>query len=173
MDKGEASTIHPWYKELWFWLLFLGPAIVIVAGIATFIIAQKTADSLVDDDYYKQGKEINLQLNRDRAAYTQHISADIMFSDNLSSIRVLTHNIPPEHSQLILRMLHPTKSELDQTILLQKVSDTLYQANVKPATSAHWYIRLEDKKKTWRIQGEWVPTDSYSVKLDSMLPGTD
>jgi hypothetical protein len=39
----------PWYRHRWPWLLMLGPAIVVVAGIATAAIAVATADTLVSD----------------------------------------------------------------------------------------------------------------------------
>jgi hypothetical protein len=37
----------PWYRHRWPWLLMSGPAIVVVAGIATMVIAVRTADPMV------------------------------------------------------------------------------------------------------------------------------
>ena len=37
----------PWYREPWPWILMSGPAIVVVAGTATAIIAIRTADPVV------------------------------------------------------------------------------------------------------------------------------
>ena len=45
-----------------------GPGLVVVAGIATAVIAFRGADGLVADDYYKQGLGINRQIARDQAA---------------------------------------------------------------------------------------------------------
>lgn len=39
----------PWYRHPWPWLLMLGPAVVVVAGITTLVIAIATADVLVSD----------------------------------------------------------------------------------------------------------------------------
>lgn len=42
-------TPKPWYREPWPWILMAGPAVVVVAGIATMVIAIRTADPLVAD----------------------------------------------------------------------------------------------------------------------------
>src|SRR4051812_31343236 len=51
-DSGMDSTLRPWYREPWPWLLMSGPAIVVVAGCLTAGIAWKSDDGLVADDYY-------------------------------------------------------------------------------------------------------------------------
>ena len=60
------QPVQPWYREPWPWLIMLGPAVVIVAGVITTVIAFKTSDGLVADDYYKQGLAMNKTLARDR-----------------------------------------------------------------------------------------------------------
>ena len=65
-----AFSLHntdgrPWYREPWPWILMTGPAIVVVAGFTTAFLAVKSNDGLVEDDYYKQGLEINQTLDRD------------------------------------------------------------------------------------------------------------
>ena len=42
-------TPKPWYREPWPWILMAGPAVVVVAGIATAVIAIRTADPMVAD----------------------------------------------------------------------------------------------------------------------------
>ena len=43
------TAVKPWYREPWPWILMAGPAIVVVAGIATAVIAIRTSDPLVAD----------------------------------------------------------------------------------------------------------------------------
>ena len=171
--KKDNIELKPWYKEPWPWLLWLGPGVVVIASIITYVIADKTADAMVEDDYYKHGKEINLQLQRDKNAYAQHITAEAMISSDMKSIRVMLKNPPQTEDQLIFRALHPTLPARDQSVLLHKLAPNFFQAQVDLTDTSHWYIRIEDKKQTWRIQGEWIPADGSSVTLDSMLPGTD
>ena len=69
----EKSKV--WYKEPWPWLLFSGPAIVVVAAFVTLYLAASGSSDLVSDDYYKDGKHINLQLERDVEAAKRGIVA--------------------------------------------------------------------------------------------------
>ncbi len=46
----------------WLWLLFGGPAIVVVASLATAWIAAHTDDGVVDESYYQHGLMINRKL---------------------------------------------------------------------------------------------------------------
>lgn len=48
----------PWWSEPWLWLVIVGPAVVVVAGIATYVIAARGADPLVTPDYYRKGLEL-------------------------------------------------------------------------------------------------------------------
>ena len=45
----EDAPARPWYREPWPWILAAGPAIVVVAGLATFWIAAHNADVVVKD----------------------------------------------------------------------------------------------------------------------------
>src|SRR3712207_6000995 len=75
----KISTHKPWYKHRWPWLLMLGPAVVVVAGVYTTYLAFSQPDALVVDDYYKQGKAINQDLRRDRAAASMALEAMLRY----------------------------------------------------------------------------------------------
>lgn len=53
---------QPWWKHGYVWLLISGPAVVIVAGIVTAVIAMSAPDPVVAQDYYRKGIEINKTL---------------------------------------------------------------------------------------------------------------
>ena len=55
-------TKKPWYRYGHVWLVIAGPAVVVVAGIATAFIAVRGADPVVEADYYRRGLEINKAL---------------------------------------------------------------------------------------------------------------
>ena len=62
----------PWYHEPWPWLLMAGPLVVIIAGFATLLLAIRSSDGLVADDYYKQSMAINQIMLRDSRAHEPH-----------------------------------------------------------------------------------------------------
>ncbi|NPC56984.1 FixH family protein [Caenimonas soli] len=57
-DRPDA----PWWKFPLVWMVIAGPAVVVVAGIATVWIAVGTPDPVVAEDYYRRGMEINKTL---------------------------------------------------------------------------------------------------------------
>lgn len=52
---------HPWWRYGYVWLLIAGPAIVILASMATIYLALSTPDPVIEDSYRK-GVEINKTL---------------------------------------------------------------------------------------------------------------
>lgn len=59
---AAALTDRPWWAHGHVWLIIAGPAAVILAGIATIVLAVRTPDPLVAEDYYRRGIEINKTL---------------------------------------------------------------------------------------------------------------
>jgi uncharacterized protein len=65
-DRSREGA--PWWKHGHVWLLIAGPVAVILAGVATAVIAVRSADPVVEADYYRRGIEINKTLAaRDKA----------------------------------------------------------------------------------------------------------
>ncbi len=60
VQEPKAST--PWWKFGHVWLIISGPAIVVVAGIITAVIAFNGADPVIDQNYYENGININKTL---------------------------------------------------------------------------------------------------------------
>lgn len=54
-----TTDIKPWYRYGWPWFLMSFPAMAVVLGFHLLYLAMNTNNSLVVDDYYKQGKGIN------------------------------------------------------------------------------------------------------------------
>lgn len=45
---AQAATPRPWWREGMVWLVISGPAVVVVAGITTAVIAYRGADVVLD-----------------------------------------------------------------------------------------------------------------------------
>lgn len=163
--QKSAGAPRPWFKERWFWVLMSGPILVVIAGFVTFGIIAKGADDLVNDDYYKRGKDINLELKRDVVARDMGMSAQLMFNEDMSSVRVLINSQQPVSGTPELLLLHPTRQQGDQTIALSRMADNMYQGKLKPDQASHWYVRVQDKEGIWRVQGEWLPAEGNALTL--------
>lgn len=57
----------PWWKFGYVWLVISGPAAVVVAAVATVWLALANPETLVAEDYYRRGVEINKTLAAQQA----------------------------------------------------------------------------------------------------------
>jgi uncharacterized protein len=147
-------STHPWYRERWPWLLMAGPAIVVVAGVATAVLAVTSFDGLVAEDYYKQGLGINRDLAREANARTFGVAAMVQFSEDRTRVRVmLDPGAAPE--RLTLSLVHPTLAARDQSIPLARKADGWYEAAMRPPGEGAMRVKLEDGDGVWRISGDW------------------
>ena len=67
MQHDTNQPAAPWWRHGHVWLVIAGPAAVVVAGLVTAWIAVRGADTLVAEDYYRRGVEINKTLAGDKA----------------------------------------------------------------------------------------------------------
>jgi hypothetical protein len=143
----------PWYREPWPWLIMLGPATVIVAGLITTAIAFRGADGLVADDYYKQGLAINRVLEREQRALSMHVRGTATYVAATGRVRVQASADTPLPPVLTLRLAHPTRAGMDQTVMLRSLQPGLYEGALQLPESKRWLVTLEGGN--WRLPGEW------------------
>ena len=175
--RDNGAPAKPWYKHPWPWLLMAGPAIVVAAGFYTYYLAAtRNNPSLVTDDYYREGKNIALQMERDQEAERRQIRAELLVSPDNSRAKILISGHIEPDVPLKLLWLHPARSEYDQTVAMQRQGSAAAAANrveyaadfqaLHPAD--HWYVRLEDSAGKWRVQGIWYPKRGNSLSLVPM-----
>ncbi|MFV1997641.1 MAG: FixH family protein [Acidiferrobacterales bacterium] len=161
------SLDRHWYQEPYVWMIILIPASAVIMGIVMLSLAIVSNDGLVEDDYYKLGKNINRVLTRDITAAKMGLAAvleldrengkvTVLFKKNASKIRLDT---------LRLRLLHATRAGFDQDLTLQRLPDGRYYALFKSMAPGRWYLQLESRD--WRLIGEITSPDGT---LTSLLP---
>jgi len=62
MTHSKQEDTQPWWRHGHVWLIIAGPALVVVAGFVTLVIAIRVPDPVIADDYYRRGLEINKTL---------------------------------------------------------------------------------------------------------------
>jgi hypothetical protein len=159
-----TSASRPWYRQPWPWLLMAGPAIVIVAGIVTTVIAVRTSDGMVADDYYKQGLGINRTLARDAKAGALRAKAEVQFNEERTRVRLrLTGDTQP--ARLGMTLVHPTRAGGDQSIVLTHGGGGFYEGGIAAPHPGAWRLRIEDAEGGWRLTGVWNTRDG-TVRLE-------
>jgi len=165
--NSETLGNEPWYKQGWPWFLFGLPAISVVVGITLYIIAtQWNVDSIVTDDYFKDGKGVEIRDERFMHAQSLGLSAHATVREGAISVRLSAAQENDLPAVLHLTIVHPTQDRFDQHMLLQKGEDGVYSGTLKPLHASRWLFRLEDETRAWSMTGNAnIPTETeVSIK---------
>lgn len=160
----NGARAQPWYREPWPWILMSGPALVVVAGLVTAWLAVRSDDGLVVDDYYKQGLAINQTLSRSEAAVRLGIKAELRLSDG--RVRALLSGAGG--AALTLRLVHPTRAGMDQSVRLSRVRQGVYEGRLLPMRAGRWHVVLE--QGIWRLAGDWLLPAKGALTLEAGAP---
>lgn len=152
MNDIANISAKPWYREPWPWLLMSGPAIVVVAGFLTLGFAIQSFDGMVVDDYYKQGKAINLSIARDMRAQSLGYHAELAHLPD-GSFRVAFTGAQPQSRELTLQFRHPTRADSDHQITLVRAEDSSYRSPPLSIGINKWNVTLVDHSLAWRLRG--------------------
>ncbi len=157
------SDTKPWYRHGWVWFLVGIPASAVIAGSITIWIAVTQADSLVADDYYKEGRAINQRLEKDARAESLGVklTPELPRSADTSQKIFVTFSAapgvtPPE--AIRIRLSHPTIDRMDILVTLVPTpgAQNRYSTTVPDIAPGRWYVQLEDDASSWRIKTTWI-----------------
>ncbi|MEO8120743.1 MAG: FixH family protein [Rhodoferax sp.] len=65
MQQSTLDSSGPWWKYGHVWMVFAGPAVVVVAGFITLYLAVTRPDPVITEDYYRKSVESNKALETD------------------------------------------------------------------------------------------------------------
>lgn len=162
--KPTVEAVRPWYRQFWPWFLIALPATSVVAGLTTLAIAIRNQDSLVRDDWYKDGKAINQSIARDAKATELGITASLEMDSvtgdviaTLSSRKALA-----AHELVTLTLSHPTLADQDQTVVLTRRTDGKYQGVLSHSLKGAHYVELGTPE--WRLRSSRdFPLDTLTL----------
>ena len=163
--NDKSSSALPWYRHPWPWILMAGPFIVVVAGVVTAVLAFRSNDGLVADDYYKQGLAINQTTARDQSAVRNGFRAELMLGGQEVRVMLAANDGVALPETPTLRVMHPTRSGEDQTLVLHRLAAGVYAAKLSAPLAGRWKVSLEDEKREWRLTGEWVVEKAPVLRL--------
>ena len=151
----NSNNPPAWYRQFWPWFIIAFPATAVVAGIITIVIAVKTQDGLVEDDYYKAGLGINRTLEREQNAAKLGLSAAAKWQPKQQQVSLHLKALQPANSErLLLDLIHPTRSGLDMQIPLLHQGDGHYTGLlVASPIAGNWYLFITPEDESWRLNG--------------------
>lgn len=152
-DSAGKTSVN-WLKLPWL-LLWLLPALSVVAGLTTVAIAVRHSDDMVKDDYYREGLAYNAQQQADRAAAAVRLHAMLVPVQSQLLVTVSAEQLPELPAELELLLSHPTDSKDDQRILLQRQADRQYRGELNLRSDTAWHVQLQPLDGSWRLRGRW------------------
>jgi hypothetical protein len=164
----RREDTEPWYRQFWPWFLIALPGSVVVAGISMVVVANRHADDLVVDSYYKDGLAINRQLEKQARASEIGIDADLLLVDERVQVRLAgeaADTVAP--LSLSLRLSHPLEADRDFSVRLERVAPALYVGALPKPAAVNWHWTLEPESELWRLDGSLGAEDFLGADSNS------
>ncbi len=180
----QEHDIGPWYKQLWAWIVLAPLITIMIIWIPFLTIIVKDADDEVIDNYYKEGKMINVRVDEDRTAKRLGLNGQIRFDMQVGDIVLKIDTADTSYTlpdQLLLALDHPVEEDNDLKVVLTKVVAGRYQGELLQPLEYHWYVRLmtlpeasdksseapADQAPAWRVVSEVNFTDTNTLSFGS------
>ncbi|SOB75028.1 hypothetical protein SAMN04488490_0583 [Marinobacter sp. LV10R510-11A] len=158
---NEEVPVAPWYRQPWFWFLTIAPLAAIIFSTFMLVVAANMDDTMVSDDYSKEGRAINQEIARDLKATELGVNADLAFENRAILLTVSTEQGPADFPYLVLNLFHPTLAQNDRTIQFRSDGNGHYTGTMLDDIDGRWYYELRGPDNLWRLKGEaQLPTDS-------------
>ena len=152
-----------WYKEPWAWLVFFLPFSAVVAGTATYFIANHEADDLVIGEYYKEGKAINLQVAKVRLAKKLGMRFDLSLIDN--ELLITPTGIEKTFPLINANFYHPTQEEKDFYLVLTPDGQGNFRHSFEKEVKGKWRLSLSSFEGNWKIQQTIMLPQSKNISI--------
>lgn len=169
MVANSAIGSIPWYRQGWPWLLIALPAAAVVASFITLYLAIVSGDSMVVDDYYKEGRAINQRIARDQVAAGLDLRATVAGVDGVATRLDLAAAIDQTFAmpdRLTLRWVHVTDAARDQVITLDRVRHGEFRGPAFWPLDGRWRVHVDEPGGQWRLVSElWTAGGDRSMTI--------
>lgn len=166
-DMTEKAPVAPWYRQPWFWFLTIFPLASMVWGVTAIIVSTNMDNSMVTDDYSREGRGINMAIARDQKAIDMQIEGRLEFSGRDALLTLQTRQGPANFPYLVLNLYHPTLAEYDRIIQFQRRADGEYTGRMLENLDGRWYYDLQGPDNDWRVKGELQLPSDHSIRIDA------
>lgn len=160
----------PWFKQFWPWFLIALPLSVVIASLITFRLFHLHQVTLVSEDYYKEGKGINIDRSRFAHADKLKIQAEIQINPELA-ILTLDKGLLPHFPALHIKFQHRTLAEQDLEFMLNPDAKGRYRIPIQHELSGPWYIEITTFDRTWALSHRIHLPTTESVALYGKIKG--
>lgn len=147
----QSDIPKKWYKQFWPWFLIVVPFSSMVLSFTMMNFAFNSEDSMVIDDYYKEGKGINLNLQKLQQAKVLNISTQAQILSDSIEVTFIS-GAPQKGAALTLDFYHSTQKFKDFSVTLLRDANGIYRAPLTADVSGKWQLSLHPFDESWKIQ---------------------
>lgn len=162
------EALRPWYKQPWLWFLLSIPIASVILSSIMVTVAVVGKDSLVSDNYYKDGMGINQTIEQDHLANSLGIKPLISVKHPEIILELISTSKVKPQPFLTLKLLHPTVSDKDLTIKLLPSGKGLFIGELPQNIEGRRYLDLYAYDNSWRIREEVnLPLSNFQLNKHS------
>jgi len=163
MTDINSQAGNPWYKQPWLWFVLSVPIASVILSSIMITVAVVGRDSLVSDNYYKDGIAINQTIEQDKLAINLGITPVVTLNEGIALVRIEADKMPSQ-AFLTLKLLHPTDSDKDVIVKLLPTANG-FIGDIPPLINGRRYLDLYGYDNSWRIREEvYLPLIKHQLK---------
>ncbi|KEI72540.1 FixH family protein [Endozoicomonas elysicola] len=156
---ADNEPFTPWYREPWAWYIVGILMVTFAWGSFQLYTAFTHQDSVVIDDYYKNGKAINQDMTRIKNAHMLNVEGVLTIDELIGEVRVKMQGNPENWpQQLKLSFLSPVFKDKDKAVTLTRSfgitpdvasgvkkpeQSPIYVGQLEALVSGRYYLQLE------------------------------
>ncbi|MBD1389611.1 FixH family protein [Neiella sp. HB171785] len=141
-----------WYQQFWPWFLLAFPLSAVIASFVTLFIFLGAQPDMVVDDYYKKGKAINFQKEKQSKALELGLAAQVSFTEGQVVIEFTGGGESLDGSALNLDFYHTTQAKRDFSVLAAKNGKGQYVAALPEDIVHKWQLSIMPFDQSWRLR---------------------
>jgi len=167
---NQDNAQIPWFRQRWLWFLLSIPICSVILSSMMVFVAVVGQDTMVSDNYYKDGMAINRTIEKD-------LRADALALHPLISIEgsSITLKFDPKNTSqtkqafLRLKLHHPTIEQQDADIKLLPTQGLIYTGELPFPMIGRRYLDLYAFDNSWRIREEiTLPLKNHMLNKPSL-----
>jgi len=162
----STETSRPWFKQPWLWFVLSIPITSVILSSIMVTVAIVGRDTLVSDNYYKDGMAINQTLEQDHLANKLGLKPLLTIDGTVIKLELKALGKIADQPFLTFKLLHPTSAEKDMIIKLLPSGNGLYLGELPHIAEGRFYLDLYAFDNSWRLREE-VNTPVENYKLNS------
>ncbi len=160
----------PWYRQFWPWFLIFFPLSAVVAGFVTLNIAVTGHNDMVVDDYYKQGKAINLQVERYEEAVRRNLSFALTIDSSGEHLALTKRSGDTlENGALRIALYHATHAKYDLELMVTAGADGVYRATLESPLTGNWHVSIDSPIENWKVQTRFALPHAADIIVNPSL----